>query len=85
MLSSGIGRLTSKIDTAMNEVTAFMFYMFNIWNQQEAHRLFGQTLGQHIFGKWCSFGSGKELLWYAELDNSCRQKLVDRANELYKK
>ena len=69
----------------MNEVTAFMFYMFNRWEIGEAKGLFGENLGRHIFDKWVGWGAGKELRWYSELDNGCRQKIVDRANELYNK
>lgn len=69
----------------MNEVTAFMLYMFNKWSIQEAKYLFGENLGRHIFDKWVGWGTHKELRWYADLDSACRQKVVDRANELYNK
>ena len=65
-------------------VDAFMLYMFNRWNMNEAKLLFGKNLGDHIFGKWIEHRSD-QLYWYAELDESCRQKIVDRANELYNK
>ena len=66
-----------------NEVTNFMCYVFNKWNIHESKMLFGENLGRHIFDKWAGWGTGKELRWYADLDASCRQKLVDRANEIY--
>ena len=66
-----------------NEVTNFMYYMFNKWNVNEAKLLFGENLGSHIFDKWQHYTD--QLYWYAELDNECRQKIVDRANELYNK
>ena len=66
-----------------NEVTNFMYYVYNRWNLTEAKLLFGNILGQHIFDKWAGYGYGKELLWYAELDSGNKQKLVDRANKLY--
>lgn len=69
----------------MNEVTYFMWYMYNRWNKEEAIAVFGENLGNHVFGKWCHYrenGLG-DLYWYSELDNECRQKVVDRANYIY--
>lgn len=65
----------------MNEVTKFMFYMFNKWNEEEANNLFG-NLGHHIWSKYLD--TQDKLLFYANLDTECRQKLVNRANEIYK-
>jgi hypothetical protein len=49
--------------------------------------VFGKNLGKHIFEKWvsCRKDGGEHLEWYASLDNECRRKIVDRANELYNK
>ena len=73
------------ITTKNNEVTNFMYYVFNDWNKEEAELLFGQNLGQHIYGKWvyCRERRLGDLWWYSELDNDCRQKIVDRANQLH--
>lgn len=68
-----------------NEVENFMLYMFNKWCIGEAKKVFGNNLGEHIFSKWEDYGAGRELLWYSELDTRCRQRLVDRANEIYNK
>ena len=65
-----------------NEVTRFMWYMFNKWSYKEAIILFGENLGDHIYRKYMIFESA--LAFYGALDNECRQKLVDRANEIYK-
>ena len=65
-----------------NEVTNFMYYMYNNWCPQEAENLFGKYLGEHIFAKYIEFGDGT-LYFYGSLDEKCRQKLVDRANEIY--
>lgn len=65
----------------MNEVTKFMYYCFNKWNFAEAKAIFGENLGKHIWGKWID--RTDSLIWYSELDNECKQKLVDRANEIY--
>lgn len=68
-----------------NEVTNFMYYMYNVWNKIEAVNLFGENLGEHIYDKWLMTGRDKDLLFYSMLDNECRQTLVDRANEYYNK
>jgi len=67
-----------------NEVTNFMYYLYNKWNIYEAKRLFGLDLGAHIWKKYLECGSAV-LYWYGELDSECKQKLVDRANEIYNK
>lgn len=67
----------------INQVTNFMYYMYNRWNLTEAKYLFGKVLGQHIFDKYIGYGYGKELLWYAELDSTSKQKLIDRVDKLY--
>jgi hypothetical protein len=71
-----------------NAVTNFMLYLFNKWCIGEAKKVFGNSLGEHIFSKWVHHREGTklgDLYWYSELDNYCRQKIVDRANELYNK
>lgn len=67
-----------------NEVTNFMYFMLNVWNESESIRIFGDNLGRHIFEKWLNF-LHDDLRWYGSLDNKCRQKIVDAANEYYKK
>lgn len=67
----------------MNEVTHFMLYIYNRWCYDECVSLFGESLGKHIWSKYEKYSD--RLYWYAELDNKCKQKLVDRANEIYRK
>ena len=69
----------------MNQVTNFMYYMFNRWSRDESIVVFGDDLGDHVYRKYLdSRGCGADILsWYAELDRTCKQRLVDRANELY--
>lgn len=70
-----------------NEVTNFMLYIYNKWCIEESVLLFGENLGRHIFRKWVQddVTSDRSLYWYFNLDNECRQKIVDRANVLYNK
>lgn len=65
-----------------NDVTCFMYYIFNRFNVEEAMSLFGESLGKHIYDKFIHAASA--LYWYSELDRRTKQKLVDRAVELYK-
>lgn len=67
-----------------NEVTNFMYYMYNKWDERESKTIFGDMLGEHIFNKWLQH-QRNEMRWYAELDTQCRNKVVQRANELYGK
>lgn len=64
-----------------------MFYVFNKWCEEESKLIFGANLGKHIFDKWCWYreNGGDQLEWYANLDESCRDKLVERAVEHYTK
>ena len=67
-----------------NEVTNFLYYIYNRWNADEAKNVFGDNLGEHIYNKFQSYNNESgALYWYSELDKECRQKLVDRANEIY--
>lgn len=68
-----------------NEVTNFMLYMYNRWSAEEARTLFGRDLGSHIYGKWLDAFTmnDRTMFWYSNLDSNCRQKIVDRANEIY--
>ena len=69
-----------------NEVTNFMYYMYNRWCIEESKMLFGENLGQHVFDKWVGKGehtNDQTMSWYGELDTGLQNKLVARANELY--
>ena len=61
-----------------------MYYMYNKWSYNECVTLFGDILGAHIMSK-LDYYKNDILRWYAELDNSCRNKIVKRADELYGK
>lgn len=52
----------------------------------ESKQVFGDSLGLHIYNKWLGkheYSHDVTMSWYADLDTECRQKLVDRANEIY--
>lgn len=72
--------------TKNNEVTCFMLYMYNKWCIGEAKKVFGENLGTHLYNKWVHHRNESklgDLYWYSELDTTCRNKIVARANELY--
>lgn len=69
-------------------VLSYAIYMANAWCEEEANKVFGKVLGEHIFSKWVSYnemygthGASMKLIY--ELDETCLEKLVERANELY--
>lgn len=69
--------------TKNNVVTYFMWYIYNKYDESESELLFG-NMGEYIFRKLIEHGGRCcALSWYADLDNDCQQRLVDRAIELY--
>lgn len=68
-----------------NVVTLFVWYMYNKWSLEESIRVFGENLGLHIYEKKDHMHEmGYDILyWYGTLDETCRQKLVNRAIEIY--
>lgn len=65
----------------MNQVSKFMYYIFNRWCIDEAIHVFGEDLGKHLFSKWCVMEN--DLMWYSQLDGTNREKIVARACECY--
>lgn len=71
-----------------NEVECFMYYMYNKWDIYESIRLFGEDLGHHIFFKFTQkseYSHDQTMSWYGDLDKKCRDKIYNRAIELYSK
>ena len=72
-----------------NDVTSFMYYMWNAWCKEECERAFSRTVNwEHFWGKWCGicdkhgvFGAAERF--YAELSCRSRNLLVARALEVY--
>lgn len=72
-----------------NDVTSFFFYMWNRWDKAECRRVFAGDDYNHFWDKWChackrmNGASGAAEVFYAELSNGNRTKLVRRACECY--
>lgn len=54
-------------------------FLWNRWNIQTASEIFGRDLGEHIF---YSNYDHIEAIW-ASLDNECKKKLVEYADNFY--
>ena len=68
---------------ARKAVENFMYYMYNVWSEDEAYKVYGNIMGKHLWSKWCN--AHDELSWYAYLDGENRTKIIERANEVYNK
>lgn len=70
----------------MNDVTRFMYYMYNRWCYNEALSIFGPEHGKYVFDKWCECNERRQddLRFYALLDDDSKNQLVNRAKEVYK-
>lgn len=71
---------------AHNEVTHFMWYMYNHWSITEAKTIFGDNLGEHIWNKWLDsfeLSNDHTMYWYAQLDENCRNLIVEHSKTLY--
>ena len=72
--------------TNENIVSSFFYYMWNRWSKAECETVFGGMAG-HFWAKWCGLSSttlsGAAERFYAELGNNARDKIVERACELY--
>lgn len=60
-----------------------MYYMYNLWSEEESCKVFGKIMGEHLWYKWNN--SRDELQWFAYLDGYNRTKIIERANEAYNK
>jgi hypothetical protein len=67
------------------DVLNFMYYLLNKWCEDECNLLFGESLGEHIYKKYvyCLQEGFGHLLWFSALDNECKCKIIERANEIY--
>lgn len=65
-----------------NPVTCFMWWCYNKQMTEELPKIFGEDLGKHLARELALTGFNY-LRWYANLDNSNRDKIVDYVTKLY--
>lgn len=65
----------------MKDIMNLTYYLFNRWTYAESLKVFGENLGSHIYDKWTD--AKDSLRFFSSLDRDCRQKILDRANEIY--
>ena len=85
----GIHILKSKDMTVWrqeNIVSSYFYYMWNLWGEEECRTVFG-PMHRHFWEKWCHCTDrdlhGAAERFYAELSDSNRHRIVERACELY--
>lgn len=69
-----------------NDVECFLYYMYNKWSLSESKHVFGDNLGLHVYEKWLEkhqYSKDVTMSWFSDLDKSCRDKIVERAKEIY--
>lgn len=72
-----------------NDITSFMFYMWNAWCEKECQEAFKDDDWKHFWSKWCywcnKIGSawGATERFYSELSDGNRNRLVRRALAVY--
>ena len=72
----------------LSTVNNFFYFMWNQWSLRTSMDLFGPYLGEHIWNKWIDevgyFGPTAAVAsFYAEIDNNCRQTIIEAANKHY--
>lgn len=71
---------------AENAVSSFFYYMWNTWSQEECRIVYG-NMSRHFWEKWCMLSDkgvfGAAERFYAELSDTYREPLVERAVSLY--
>lgn len=76
-------------DREKNDVTSFMFYMWNRWGEEECRKAFAGHDYNHFWNKWIQaydqMGGprGAAELFYMQLSDTYRDILVKRACECY--
>lgn len=71
---------------AENAVSSFFYYMWNTWSQEECIIVYG-NMSRHFWEKWYLLSGngvfGAAERFYAELSDTYRRPLVERAVNLY--
>lgn len=67
-------------------ILCFNYYMWNTWSQEECRIVYG-NMSRHFWEKWCLLSDkgvfGAAERFYAELSDTYRRPLVERAVSLY--
>ena len=72
-----------------NDITSFMFYMWNAWCEEECQEAFKDGDWKHFWSKWCHWCNQIGSAWgaterfYSELSDHNRDRLVRRALAIY--
>lgn len=71
-----------------NSVLSYGIYMMNTWCENEAHTVFGEVMGDHLWSKYTQYYKdygtfGAPMKFMFELDSENYLLLVTRACELY--
>lgn len=71
-----------------SELDCYLYFMWNEWSLEIAVEIFGESLGNHLWGKWdnmcwnCDF-DGAPAKFYSNLDSDNRRVLVEYAISYY--
>lgn len=70
------------------ETWDFFYYMWNRWNEKEAHLIFPDWLADHFWTKWCDYcymyGPDHAITnFVAGMEKENLSKIVARAKEYY--
>lgn len=71
-----------------NDVTSFMYYMWNAWCKTECEKVFAGHGVDHFWSKWIGYnrhneGYGAVEEFFANLSENYQDMLVKRATEVY--
>ena len=73
---------------AYKYIDAYMKFMYNQWDHDMCISIFGEMLGDHIWGKWLAVREYDGVdaaitnIW-GKLDYGCLEKILDRAFKTY--
>lgn len=70
-----------ELDTSLNIIKCFTYYIYNKLNAEEFDILFGPFLAAHIHDKFIT--NPDKLSWFANLDTECKKIILNRALEIY--
>lgn len=77
------------MNTPTTIVSSYFYYMWNAWNEDECKIVFAKNCYSHFWSKWVSLVNknkdpyGSAEMFYCELSDCNREKLVSRAIQVY--